>query len=446
MLFTSNIFLFTFLPAILIVYYIVPRPLKNMALLLGSLAFYAWGEPMHVLLLLGFIAFYYGMGLAVAKNRRNRRLSGRITLFGAAAGFGILVFFKWKTLPLGLSFYTLQSVSYLTDVHRGKVKAQKNIIDLAVYIAMFPQMIAGPIVLYSDIENQLHDRRESWGKFGEGAMLFIKGLAKYVLLSGTVLYTFEAVTALKSSQVSVLSAWLGCTAYALYIYFAFGGYSDMAIGLGKMFGFEIRRNFAYPYAARSVTGFWSRWYISLARWFQEYVYLPIAGGRGGQAHIPAMLLTWLLIGLWHEASWNMAVFGLYFGIILVIEEALSGPMPKGILFFGHIYSPAMVFFGWVFFFSPGLGEAIEYIGLMFGAGGHGIVDKQGLYLLGTGAVMWMIMLLGATPALHKLHERVIYGGKNVRTGLNCMVYGVIFMLCIIYLAAGGYESFPYFRF
>ncbi len=446
MLFTSNAFLFTFLPAVLIVYYIVPRPFKNLALLCGSLVFYGWGEPEHILLLLFFIGFYYCLGLLAEGSRRNKRATGRIMAFTAVLSLGVFVFFKWKTLPFGMSFYVLRAWSYMADVCRGKAKAQKNPVDLALYIAMFPQMAAGPIVLYGDVQGQIAERKESWGRFGEGAMFFLKGLAEYVLLSAAASYTFEAVTALKPSQVSALSAWIGCFAYAFYIYFAFSGYSDMSIGIGKMFGFETRKNFAYPYGARSVTDFWNRWYISLRRWFQEYVYLPAAGRTARGMNVPAMLFTWLLIGLWHGASWNMAVWGVYFGLLLVIERALSGNPAGELRLLGRIYTLAMVMIGWALFFSPSLSAAFKYVGLMFGVGGHGFVDQQGLYLLRTGALMWAILIFCATPLLHGLYERIIYGGKRARAGLNCAVYGVIFLLCIAYLAAGDYQSFPHFRF
>lgn len=443
MLFTSNVFLFTFLPAVLIVYYIAPRPLKNPVLLCGSLVFYGWGEPEHILLLVGFILFYYCMGTLAERSRESKRATGMIMAFTAVLSFGVFVFFKWKTLPFGMSFYVLRAWSYMADVCRGKAKAQKNPIGLGLYIAMFSQMAAGPIVLYREVQGQIAERKESWGRFGEGAMLFVKGLAKYVLLSAAAFYTFEAVTALKPSQVSALSAWLGCFAYAFYIYFALSGYSDMSIGLGKMFGFEIRKNFAYPYAARSVTDFWNRWYISISRWFQEYVYLPRAGRA---VNVPAMLFVWLLIGLWHGASWNMAVWGIYFGLLLTIERTLSGNPAGELPLLGRIYALAMVLIGWVFFFTPSVGDAIEYVGLMFGVGGHGFADRQGLYFLRTGAGMWALLVFCATPLLHGAYERIIYGGKRARVGLNCAVYGTIFLLCIAYLAAGDYQSFPYFTF
>lgn len=326
MLFSSIVFLFTFLPVILILYYLVPRRLKNALLLLCSLVFYAWGEPVYIFLMIFSIIFNYISGLDIARNLKNRRAARGSLIFNLIVNLGILGFFKYEgflldslnrvlpvdipyrelALPIGISFYTFQILSYIIDVYRQNVKAQKNFMDFALYVTMFPQLIAGPIVRYSDIEKQLHSRQESFRKFGDGAMFFIRGLAKKVLLANTIGMVFTEVTSLDPGKMSVLSAWLGCAAYTFQIYFDFSGYSDMAIGLGKMFGFEFLKNFDYPYISRSITEFWRRWHISLSTWFKEYLYIPLGGNRVSTAkHIRNLLVVWFLTGLWHGAALSL---------------------------------------------------------------------------------------------------------------------------------------------
>ena len=360
MLFSSIVFLFTFLPVILILYYLVPRRLKNALLLLCSLVFYAWGEPAYIFLMIFSIIFNYISGLDIARNLKNRRAARGSLIFNLIVNLGILGFFKYEgflldslnrvlpvdipyrelALPIGISFYTFQILSYIIDVYRQNVKAQKNFMDFALYVTMFPQLIAGPIVRYSDIEKQLHSRQESFRKFGDGAMFFIRGLAKKVLLANTIGMVFTEVTSLDPGKMSVLSAWLGCAAYTFQIYFDFSGYSDMAIGLGKMFGFEFLKNFDYPYISRSITEFWRRWHISLSTWFKEYLYIPLGGNRVSTAkHIRNLLVVWFLTGLWHGAAWNFVAWGLYYGILLIMEKYFLGRFLEklpGLL--RHIYS------------------------------------------------------------------------------------------------------------
>lgn len=346
MLFSSIVFLFTFLPIVLILYYVLPAACRNPVLLLASLVFYAWGEPVYIFLMILSILFNYISGLDIARNLENKKKAKRSLVFNIIVNIAILGFFKYEgfvldtinhvfpvhikyhalALPIGISFYTFQIMSYIIDVYRGKVKVQKNLLNFALYVTMFPQLIAGPIVQYADIDEQLTHRRHSIGKFGDGCMFFIRGLAKKVLLANTSGMIFTEVTGLSKGNVSVLTAWLGAFAYMFQIYFDFSGYSDMAIGLGKMFGFELCVNFNYPYVSKSITEFWRRWHISLSSWFRDYVYIPLGGNRVSAArHIFNLLVVWLLTGLWHGAAWNFVVWGLYYGVILIIEKYLLAP-------------------------------------------------------------------------------------------------------------------------
>lgn len=468
MLFSSIVFLFTFLPIVLILYYIVPRRLKNLVLLAGSLVFYAWGEPVYVILMILSILFDYICGLDIARNLSHPEKAKKSMTLCVAVSLCILGFFKYEgflldsigtllrieipyrelPLPIGISFYTFQSLSYVIDVYRGKAKVQKNVLDFALYVTMFPQLIAGPIVQYTDIERQLRTRKESWGKFGDGVLFFIRGLSKKVLLANAVGAVFDKVISLRAGQVSVLTAWLGCAAYTFQIYYDFSGYSDMAIGLGKMFGFELRKNFFYPYTSKSITEFWRRWHISLSTWFRDYVYIPLGGNRVTTGkHIRNIMVVWMLTGLWHGSAWNFVFWGLYYGVILLFEKyILASVLPKIPSIIRRLYSLVIIMIGWVFFFSPSIGAAIDYLKLMMGAGAHGVVDNQAIYILLTNASMWMFLILGSTPAVHKVYERIIYGKKRPKTAVNCVIYGVLFLLCLSCLVTESYNPFLYFRF
>ena len=323
---------------------------------------------------------------------------------------------------------------------------QTNLLDFALYVTMFPQLIAGPIVQYADVDRQLHVRKESWGKFGEGSMFFIRGLAKKVLLANTIGMVYTEVAALAPGKVSVLSAWFGCISYAFQIYFDFSGYSDMAIGLGKMFGFEFLKNFDYPYISQSITEFWRRWHISLGSWFREYVYIPLGGNRVPVIkHLRNLLIVWFLTGLWHGAAWNFVAWGLYYGLILILEKYfLSRVLERLPAVIRHIYSLVLVLIGWVFFFSPTLGGAVDYIQLMFGVGANGLVDSEGLYLLTTNLLLLILLVIGSTPIVHRAYERVMAGRGKILA--NCVVYAAMFLLCIAYLVTETYNPFLYFRF
>lgn len=468
MLFSSIVFLFTFLPAVMILYYLLPVRFRNVILLLASLVFYAWGEPVYLFLMLLSILFNYFSGLDIARNLQDKRAAKRSLVFNLIINLAVLGFFKYEgfvldtlngilpvhisyhalPLPIGISFYTFQILSYIIDIYRGNVKVQTNLPNFALYVTMFPQLIAGPIVQYADVDEQLASREVSRTKFGEGSMYFIRGLAKKVLLANTSGMIFTEVSGLAKGNISVVTAWLGAFAYMFQIYFDFSGYSDMAIGLGKMFGFEFNMNFNYPYVSKSITEFWRRWHISLSSWFRDYVYIPLGGSRVSKIkHIRNLLIVWFLTGLWHGAAWNFVAWGLYYGVILIIEKYLLSPvldrLPDVVR---HIYSIVLVVIGWVLFFSSSFGQAADYIRVMFGAGAHGFADRESMYLLTSNLILWLILIFGSTPLVHFRYEHMLRTKKWNTTIINSVVYAALFIVCIAYLVTETYNPFLYFRF
>ena len=468
MLFSSIVFLFTFLPAVMILYYLLPVRFRNVILLLASLVFYAWGEPVYLFLMLLSILFNYFSGLDIARNLQDKRAAKRSLVFNLIINLAVLGFFKYEgfvldtlngilpvhisyhalPLPIGISFYTFQILSYIIDVYRGNVKVQTNLPNFALYVTMFPQLIAGPIVQYADVDEQLASREISRTKFGEGSMYFIRGLAKKVLLANTSGMIFTEVSGLAKDNIAVMTAWLGAFAYMFQIYFDFSGYSDMAIGLGKMFGFEFNMNFNYPYVSKSITEFWRRWHISLSSWFRDYVYIPLGGNRVSKIkHIRNLLIVWFLTGLWHGAAWNFVAWGLYYGVILIIEKYLLSPvldrLPDVVR---HIYSIVLVVIGWVLFFSSSFGQAADYIRVMFGAGAHGFADRESMYLLTSNLILWLILIFGSTPLVHFRYEHMLRSKKWNTTIINSVVYAALFIVCIAYLVTETYNPYLYFRF
>ena len=468
MLFSSIVFLFSFLPAVMILYYLLPVRFRNVILLLASLVFYAWGEPVYLFLMLLSILFNYFSGLDIARNLQDKRAAKRSLVFNLIINLAVLGFFKYEgfvldtlngilpvhisyhalPLPIGISFYTFQILSYIIDVYLVNVKVQTNLPNFALYVTMFPQLIAGPIVQYADVDEQLASREVSRTKFGEGSMYFIRGLAKKVLLANTSGMIFTEVSGLAKGNIAVMTAWLGAFAYMFQIYFDFSGYSDMAIGLGKMLGFEFNMNFNYPYVSKSITEFWRRWHISLSSWFRDYVYIPLGGNRVSKIkHIRNLLIVWFLTGLWHGAAWNFVAWGLYYGVILIIEKYLLSPvldrLPDVVR---HIYSIVLVVIGWVLFFSSSFGQAADYIRVMFGAGAHGFADRESMYLLTSNLILWLILIFGSTPLVHFRYEHMLRTKKWNTTIINSVVYAALFIVCIAYLVTETYNPFLYFRF
>lgn len=468
MVFSSIVFLFTFLPITLILYYISPRKMKNIVLLLISLIFYAWGEPVYVFLMMFTTLFDYLIGLLINKYRRNKIKSKRIFIFAVLVNLGILGFFKYYgfvieninsvfslnigynqlPLPIGISFYTFQTLSYVIDVYLDKVKVQKSLISFGLYVTMFPQLVAGPIVRYTDIDYQLKHRTHSMNKFGEGVDRFIQGLSKKVLLANNIGIIFTSIQQYDASEISVLTAWLAIAAYTLQLYFDFSGYSDMAIGLGKMLGFDFIENFNYPYISKSVTEFWRRWHISLGSWFREYVYIPLGGNRCSTIfQLRNLCIVWFLTGLWHGADWNFILWGLYYGLILIIEKFLL----KDILermpgFIQHIYTMVLVMIGWTFFGIESIQKSLEYIKVMFFLNGNKIIDSTFIYYLHTNLILLIILILCSTPIVNKVFKKIIQNGKMEGVTLAVIVQFVLLFLSIAYLVNETYNPFLYFRF
>lgn len=470
MLFSSITFLFVFLPVTLAVYYLAPVQMRNLVMLAASLFFYAWGEPVYIILMLLSILMNYYCGLDIDGKRNSPQLARRSLIFGVAANVLVLGFFKYYglimetvngmlpvdipyrvlPLPIGISFYTFQALSYIVDVYRGEARAQKKFTWFAAYICMFPQLIAGPIVRYVDIEEQLRQRSFGIVKFGRGAMFFIRGLAKKVVIANSIGTVYEQVMQLPVGTVSVLTAWVGCLAYAFQIYFDFSGYSDMAVGLGKMFGFEFRRNFHYPYVSKSITEFWRRWHISLSTWFREYVYIPLGGNRcSGQRNMVNLILVWALTGLWHGAEWNFLFWGLYYGVLLILEKHVWGALMDrlpGVI--QHIYTFVLVMVGWVFFFSPDLGSALDHIGMMFGMGASALADRQAVFLLTTHWLLFLLCILGSSSLGWKILCAFMESYKKGRTQriMSCVIYMGIFLVSVAFLVTETFNPFLYFRF
>lgn len=468
MVFSSLVFVFSFLPLTLIGYYLAPGFLRNLVLLLASLVFYAWGEPKYVLIMVFTTAANHALSLLIDRYRGQQGISRAFFLTAMAADLGILCFFKYSgfladnlnrlcgcglaapdlPLPLGISFYTFQTMSYVIDVYLGKVQVQRNIISFGTYITMFPQLVAGPIVKYSEIAGQLVSRKESLRMFGEGAGIFITGLAKKVLLANNIGILWDGIKAAPPGELSVLSAWLGITAFTFQIYFDFSGYSDMAVGLGKMFGFNLPRNFNYPYIARSATEFWRRWHISLGSWFREYVYIPLGGNREGRPkQYRNLLIVWFLTGLWHGASWNFVLWGLYYGAFVAIEKIFLlrwlDRRPRAV---GHIYTLLIVIMGWVLFEFENIPRAGGFIAAMFGLGAGSFLDGSALYYLYTNGVLLIVLAFCATPLAGtwalKIQERLGTAGAAVVPA----AYLFLVFLCTAYLVNESYNPFLYFRF
>ena len=438
MLFSSNTFLFGFLPAVVVLYYLCPRRCRNVLLLVSSLIFYGWGEPKYVLLMLVSILLNYFCGLAAGKRQTQQRSVRGVLIVGVVLNLGMLGFFKYGTfffgsafpdipLPIGISFYIFQAMSYLIDVCRREVEVQKNVLTFGTYVTLFPQLIAGPIVRYRDVAEMLESRRENLPQFSRGVQRFVVGLSKKVLLANTFGSAWNALQV----TTGTAAAWLGLLCYTLQIYFDFSGYSDMAIGLGQLFGFTFLENFNYPYISASITEFWRRWHISLSTWFKEYVYIPLGGNRKGLARqIFNILVVWLLTGLWHGASWNFVLWGGYYAVLLILEKCWllkAGEKLPPVL--RRMLTMALVMLGWVLFYFEDLGVLGAFLRRLFTA-----VPSAGI------AFYLPVTALGclcATPVLKRVKLP-----DTVRWGL-CVV---LLLLCVASLARQSYNPFIYFRF
>ncbi|MBR2742752.1 MAG: MBOAT family protein [Clostridia bacterium] len=487
MLFSSTVFIYAFLPAVLLLYYAVFKPvLKNMiyrnVLLFGaSIFFYAWGEPRFVFVMLLSVAANWLFALLINKYEGTKR-ARLMLILSLVFNLGIIFIFKYLMffmenvnalfgaqllipvidLPIGISFFTFQSISYVADVYRKKGEAQKNILNVGLYIAFFPQLIAGPIVRYQTIAEQINGRKETLAGFSYGFCRFVTGLAKKVLIANQAAVIADA--AFSGGPSSVMTAWLGAAAYTIQIYFDFSGYSDMAIGLGQMFGFKFLENFNYPYIAKSVTEFWRRWHISLGTWFRDYVYIPMGGSRvSGRARLFINLfVVWLLTGIWHGASWNFIVWGLYYLVFLVLEKMLypdavknQSAAPTKTRALWHVYTLLVVLFGWVLFRAATLSDALMYMGAMFGGAGVPFVSDD--FLMFVSEKRWYLILGAAFSCpLAPFISKKLYafrGENKPRRALSLAMdiaypaaYALLLLLCTAFLLKNTYNPFIYFNF
>lgn len=466
MVFSSTIFLCVYLPLVLLGYYICPKKGRNLFLLIVSLVFYAWGEPKYVFLMIFSILVNYIFGRLMDKNRGRQKRMKLLLVLSVVIDLGLLSVFKYTdfvitninaifganfdllniALPIGISFYTFQAMSYTIDVYRDDVRVQKNLIDFGMYITMFPQLIAGPIVRYADVQDQLADRSVTTADFSEGVMRFVVGLGKKVLLANQMGAVWSDIYAL-GGDVSTLMAWTGAIAYTFQIYFDFSGYSDMAIGLGRMFGFKFPENFRYPYQSVSITDFWRRWHITLSTWFKEYLYIPLGGNRRGLARQALnLLIVWSLTGFWHGAGWNFVMWGLYYFVILFIEKLfLLKALDKLPKFFRHVYALLLIIIGWVIFASDDVSVLLPYLGSMFGA--NGAIGGMDVYTLLTKAVLLIICCVASTELPKKLFLSAA-GAMNEKAAftLKSVLMIALLALSMILLIGDSYNPFLYFRF
>ena len=448
MLFSSIPFLYYFLPCVLILYHMVPKRFKNGALLLASLVFYGWGEPKYVFLMMGIILLNYGAGILIGNYGQSK--AGKAVLWSALViSIGTLAFFKFSDIawPIGISFYTFQLVSYIVDVYRKTAPAQKNLINLGAYVTMFPQLIAGPIVRYVDIEKQLRERTHSYEMTLAGIQRFLVGLGKKILISNALGELCEIFKA--SDEKSVVFFWVYAISYTLQIYFDFSGYSDMAIGLGKVFGFEFLENFHYPYVSKSITEFWRRWHMSLGSWFRDYVYIPLGGNRVPKARwYFNIFVVWSLTGLWHGAALQFVIWGLMFGVILVLEKHwLLNKLEKGRIW-NHIYVLVIVILSFVIFNAADMTEALEYIGGMFGLGGIPLFSAECSYYLKSYGILILASMAGSTPLVKNAVVKFAATnyGKKLMPVLRPVVLLLILLVCTAYLIDSSFNPFLYFRF
>jgi len=476
MVFSGIPFLYYFLPCVLLAYFVVPKSFKNFVLLIASLIFYAWGEPVYVFLMLFSILLGYVSGILLEKSMEKgwrifapgRILAGSVFVFA-----GVFIFFKYTdflisningltgseipllkiALPIGISFYTFQIISYLVDVYRKDVPAQKNIISMAAYVAMFPQLIAGPIVRYKDVAVQLKERRSTWEMLEAGITRFVIGLSKKILIANEL---GELCNLFRDSQdKSVLFYWLYALAFMLHIYFDFSGYSDMAIGLGKIFGFTFPENFNYPYIAGSITDFWRRWHMTLGSWFRDYLYIPLGGNRVSQIKwFRNIFVVWMFTGIWHGAAWNFLFWGLYFGILLVIEKKwLLKPLGKS-KWFKHVYLLFFVLISFVIFNAPDMFTAFVDIGRLFGAGDLPFASTEAVYYLKSYGITMIIGIIGCMPVIPWITAKVAEIKEQKQTAAIDVVLGILKPVVVIalvvlstaYLVDGSFNPFLYFRF
>ncbi len=469
MVFSSIPFLFFFFPIFLILYYAAPYKYKNIILLIFSLIFYAWGEPIYILLMIfsSLVDFVNGKNIEKYKNDKKKRKL--FLILSIIINLGLLGFFKYSDfligivnsilnvnipllnlgLPIGISFYTFQTMSYVIDVYRGTVKAQNSYFNYMTYVSMFPQLIAGPIVRYEDVAKEIEHKQITFSKFSEGLLRFMRGLFKKVLIANNVGYLFAVISTMTTGEISVLSAWLGIIAFTFQIYFDFSGYSDMAIGMGKMIGFTYLENFDHPYISKSITEFWRRWHMSLSTWFKDYVYIPLGGSRVSRIiNIRNILIVWMLTGLWHGASLNFILWGLYYGIVLILEKfILKKYIDKLPNTLKHIYTLILILIGWLIFAFDDMSNLERFTKIMFGFGNVPFINSNFVYYFENYFIILLISALFSTPIYSKIKDNL----KKIRFPKTLFVivlvtYVLLFIVTISYLVNDTYNPFLYFRF
>ena len=471
MVFSSLEFLLLYLTVTLLLYFIVPLKLRNIVLLVVSLIFYGWGEPVYMFLMMFTIVVDYIFGMLVEKSllKNDRKHAKMHMIIAIVINLAILGFFKYfnffienlrlipglqfmqpieaLSLPIGISFYTFQALSYVIDVYRMDTPAQKNIASFGAYVTLYPQLIAGPIVRYKDVDDQLNEREHSVALFAEGTRTFIAGLCKKIFLANMVGQLWESFKAVPSNELTVVGAWIGMICYSFQIYFDFSAYSDMAIGLGKMIGFRFLENFNYPYISKSITEFWRRWHMSLGTWFRDYVYIPLGGNRCSKwKQLRNIFVVWFLTGFWHGASWNYILWGLYYFALLMIEKLfLLKKLEKAPAFVQHLYTLFFVLFGWLLFVFEDLGAGMVYLGNMFGIGGGGFIGALDIYNLLRNLIFFVILVIAATPLPKKIYQKLTEkyeAAKIAFAGVG--IVGVLMSLA--YLVDSTFNPFLYFRF
>lgn len=475
MVFSSLIFLFRFLPLTLLAYYAAPRKLRDLVLFLASLIFYAWGEPVYVVLILFSTAVDYTTGRLAGYYREQGKMkqAGAAVFASAVINLSLLGFFKYAdfflqtvhavtalkvpqvglALPIGISFYTFQTMSYTIDVYRGDAKVQKNLITFGAYVALFPQLVAGPIVRYQSVAEQLVSRKETVELFFHGVVRFCAGLGKKVLIANQIGIVWNEVAAMGAGQLTTAAAWIGCAAFSLQLYFDFSAYSDMAIGLGKMFGFTFPENFNHPYESKSMTEFWRRWHISLGTWFREYVYIPLGGNRKGAARqMVNLAIVWFLTGLWHGANWNFVLWGLYYGVLLVLEKffllRVLEMLPN---WCGHLYTVLGTMAGWCLFSCQDMKDSASYMRAFLFHAKAGWYDRQDIFMLTSNAGLFVIAVIGCTSLMKRLVlDKLLPGntekGKAARDFAGVVYVAAVFTASLAMLVNSSYNPFLYFRF
>lgn len=461
--------MFVFLPIVLLLYYVVPKKFKNLFILISGLIFYAWGEPVYVLIMIASTLIDYTAGLLIHKFDKNKTVKLICLLVSLIMNLGLLGVFKYSgfimqnidalfgtslfdpkhalPLPIGISFFTFQSMSYTIDMYMGKIKVQKNPISFAAFVTLFPQIVAGPIVRYDDIAAELDNRTVDIDCIYDGILQFITGVGKKVLVANNIGMLWTAVKGMEQSELSVLTAWLGIIAFTLQIYFDFSGYSDMAIGLGKMMGFNFPQNFNYPYQSKSISEFWRRWHITLGAWFKSYVYFPLGGSRKGKGRtVLNLAVVWLLTGVWHGASWNFILWGVLYGVVIIIEKLFLGKILEKIpAFFSWLYTIILVILGWVLFDTADIPTALGYMGAMFG--GTGILsDSHGMYYLLNYGIITVIAVFACTDAFKLILEKLRSKVPMLINYITPFTKMAVLVLSTAYLADATYNPFLYFNF